>query len=268
MAHLLKGSKYSSGWEEIKGEAFLLHAKLQRFSPGGAHRRLLIVKVTSRENKLYHCKKSSIFKKKEEIMGITRRDFLKLSAATGAGLAWGFFDLKPIVAHAQANPPVWANEAISICGYCSVGCSMIIGSQGGYVTYVQGNPDSPINKGSLCSKGSASAQLSTIVSNDTGTRIPNPQRLTKVKYRAPYGTGWVIMDYAAAIQTIAERVKSTRDSTFVDVGVSSPETGLTVNRCEGIASLGAATFANEACYMITKLMRAIGVVYLEHQARL
>jgi len=200
-------------------------------------------------------------------MTFTRREFLKFSTATGAGILFGLFDLKPIVAFAQANPPVWAGEALSVCGYCSVGCSMIIGSQGGYVTYVQGNPDSPINKGSLCSKGSASAQLSTIVSNDTGTRILNPERLTKVKYRAPHGADWIDMNYATAIRTIADRVKSTRDLTFVDVGVNPPETGLTVNRCEGIASLGAATFTNEACYLITKLMRGLGIVYLEHQAR-
>ncbi len=201
-------------------------------------------------------------------MAVTRRDFLKFSAATGTGLLLGVFDPKPIVAYARANPPVWASEAISVCGYCSVGCSMIVGSQGEYVTYVHGNPDSPINRGSLCSKGSASAQLSTIVSNDTGTRIPNPQRLTKVKYRAPYGTTWVDMDYPSAIRLIAQKVKATRDSTFVEKGVQFPEAGLTVNRCEGIASLGAAAFNNEACYLISKLMRGLGVVYLEHQARL
>src|SRR5512139_1275990 len=200
-------------------------------------------------------------------MTFTRREFLKFSTATGAGFLFGIFDLKPIVAFAQANPPVWTREAINVCGYCSVGCSMIVGSEGGYVTYVQGNPDSPINKGSLCSKGSASAQLSTIVSNDTGTRIPNPKRLTRVKYRASYGTGWVDMDYPTAIRMIAQRVKSTRDSTFVGKGVQSPETGLTVNRCEGIASVGAAALNNEACYLITKLARALGIVYLEHQAR-
>jgi len=201
-------------------------------------------------------------------MDFTRREFLKFSTATGAGLMFGLFDLKPIVAFAQANPPIWARETISVCGYCSVGCSMIIGSQeGGYVTYVQGNPDSPINKGSLCSKGSAAAQLSTIVSNDTGKMVPNPRRLTKVKYRAPYSTVWEDREYGWAIRAIAERVQTTRDSTFVDVGVKAPETGLTVNRCEGIASLGAAAFHNESCYLITKLMRALGVVYLEHQAR-
>jgi len=201
-------------------------------------------------------------------MAVTRRDFLKFSAAAGTGFLLGVFDLKPISAYAQANPPVWASEAISICGYCSVGCSMVVGSQGGYVTYVEGNPDSPINKGSLCSKGSASAQLSTIVSNDTGTRIPNPARLTTIKYRAPGSATWVDMDYLSALRRIAQRVKITRDATFVGKGVQAPETGLTVNRCEGIASLGGAAFNNEACYLISKLMRGLGLVYLEHQARL
>ena len=202
-------------------------------------------------------------------MDFTRREFLKFSTAAGTGVLFGLFDLKPIVAFAQANPPVWAKEGITVCGYCSVGCSMIIGSQeGGYVTYVQGNPDSPINKGSLCSKGSASAQLSTIVSNDTGARIPNPGRLTKVKYRGPNSAVWEDREYDWAIRAIADRVRTVRDSTFVDIGVQSPETGLTVNRCQGIASLGAAAFTNESCYLITKLMRALGVVYLEHQARL
>jgi formate dehydrogenase major subunit len=201
-------------------------------------------------------------------MDFTRREFLKFSTATGAGVLFGLFDLKPIIAFAQANPPVWVRESISVCGYCSVGCSMIIGSQeAGYVTYVQGNPDSPINKGSLCSKGSAAAQLSTIVSNDTGVRIPNPRRLTKVKYRAANSTVWEDREYSWAIRTIADKVRTARDSTFVDIGVKSPETGLTVNRCEGIASLGAAAFNNESCYLITKLMRALGLVYLEHQAR-
>ncbi|MEW6067975.1 MAG: twin-arginine translocation signal domain-containing protein [Nitrospirota bacterium] len=205
-------------------------------------------------------------------MAITRRDFLKISAGASAGILFGIFDLKPIIAYAQANPPVWTSEAISVCGYCSVGCSMIVGSQliGGkpYITYVQGNPDSPINKGSLCSKGSASAQFSTIVSDDTGTRIPNPKRLIAVKHRAPYASDWdtayITMDQA--ISMIAEKVKSTRDTTFVETDIK-PEGILTVNRCEGIASLGAAAFNNEAAYLITKLMRSIGTVYLEHQAR-
>lgn len=202
-------------------------------------------------------------------MAITRRDFLKYSAVTGAGLLFGVFDLKPIVAYAQANPPVWTSEAISVCGYCSVGCSMIVGSPdtgnlAGYVTYVQGYPDNPINLGSLCSKGSASAQLSTIVSDDSGTRIPNPGRLIAVKHRAPYATNWdtTYMTMDEAISRIAAKVKATRDATFVEY-----EGTLKVNRCEGIASLGASSFNNEPAYLLCKSMRALGVVYLETQAR-
>lgn len=211
-------------------------------------------------------------------MAITRREFLQYSAATGAGVLFGVFDLKPIVAYAQANPPAWGAEAISVCGYCSVGCSMVVGkvtsgSLTGYVTYVQGNPDSPINKGALCSKGQASAQFSTIVSDDAGTRIPHPGRLTKVLYRAKGAADWDdTKDWNWALTEIAKRVKETRstvaedpDGTFV---VDDPVMiGQKVNRCEGIASLGAAALNNEACYLITKLMRSLGVVYLEHQAR-
>jgi len=195
-------------------------------------------------------------------MAITRRDFLKYSAATGAGILFGVFDLKPIVAYALAGAPVWTEEALSICGYCSVGCSIIAGSSGGYVTYTQGNPDSPINKGTLCSKGMASSQLSTIVSN-SGTRIPNPGRLTTVKHRAAWATGWTTMTMDAAMTEIAAKVKATRDANFTETDLNE----IRVNRCTGIASLGAAAFNNEACYMIFKLMRALGVVYLEHQAR-
>src|SRR3989304_10201588 len=115
-------------------------------------------------------------------MAITRRDFLKISGATGGGVLFGVFDLKPIVAYAQSNPPVWIDEALSVGCYCSGGCGIVVGKNtiGGneYVTYVQGNPDSPINRGALCSKCASSAQLSTIVADYTGTRIPNPQRLT------------------------------------------------------------------------------------------
>jgi formate dehydrogenase major subunit len=206
-------------------------------------------------------------------MAISRREFLKISVVATTGILMGsVFDLKPIEAYAQANPPVWTSEAISICGYCSVGCSMIVGSQliGGkpYVTYVQGNPDSPINKGSLCSKGTASVQFSTIVSSDSGVSVPNPARLIAVKHRAPYATVWdtEYMTMDQAISLIASKAQATRDETFVETEIK-PEGVLTVNRCEGIASLGAAAFNNESCYLITKLMRALGIVYLEHQAR-
>lgn len=192
---------------------------------------------------------------------ITRRDFLKYSAAVGGGLLLGIglFDLKPIKAYADASPPVWGSEAITVCGYCSVGCSMVAGkatsgSLSGYVTYVQGNPDSPINKGALCSKGSASAQFSTIVNATTGLREPHPGRLTQPMYRAAGGTQWTPISWPTAISDIAAKVKATRGT-------------LTEGRTETIATLGGSSLNNEAAYLITKLNRALGVVYLETQAR-
>ena len=199
-------------------------------------------------------------------MAITRRDFLKISVATSAGVLFGVFDLRPIVAYAQANPPVWTAEALSVGCYCSGGCGIIVGKNtiGGneYVTYVQGNPDSPINKGALCSKCTSSAQLSTIVADDTGLRIPNPQRLTQVLYRAPGATDWTTISWATAISQIAAKVQAKRDATFTET-----EDGRTVNRCTGIGCLGASSINNEPAYLIGKLMRSLGVVYLETQAR-
>jgi formate dehydrogenase major subunit len=199
-------------------------------------------------------------------MAITRRDFMKISAATGAGVLFGVFDLKPIVAYASANPPVWAAEALSVGCYCSGGCGLIVGTNtiGGqqYVTYVQGNPDSPINKGALCSKCASSAQLSTIVADESGLRIPNPGRLTDVKYRAAGATDWTTISWATAMSQIAAKVKATRDANFTET-----EGSLTVNRCAGIGCLGGSSLNNEPAYLISKLMRALGVVYLETQAR-
>jgi formate dehydrogenase major subunit len=205
-------------------------------------------------------------------MAITRRDFLKISTVTGAGVLFGVFDLKPIVAYAQANPPVWTAEALSVGCYCSGGCGLIVGTNTigtqQYVTYVQGNPDSPINKGALCSKCASSAQLSTIVDDDTGARIPNPGRLTDVKYRAAGATDWTTISWATAISQIAAKVQATRDATFTDIGDGTPDpVGLTVNRCTGIGCLGGSSLNNEAAYLIGKLMRSLGVVYLETQAR-
>ncbi len=205
-------------------------------------------------------------------MAITRREFLHYSAATGAGVLFGVFDLKPIVAYAQANPPVWTAEALSVGCYCSGGCGLIVGTNTigsqQYVTYVQGNPDSPINKGAICSKCASSAQLSTIVADDTGLRIPNPERLTQVKYRAANATDWTTISWATAISQIAAKVQATRDATFTDIGDGTPDpVGLTVNRCTGIGCLGGSSLNNEAAYLIGKLMRSLGVVYLETQAR-
>jgi formate dehydrogenase major subunit len=206
-------------------------------------------------------------------MAITRRTFLQYSAATGAGVLFGVFDLKPIVAYASANPPVWTAEALSVGCYCSGGCGLIVGTVDGsqisggepglkYAVYVQGNPDSPINRGGLCSKCVSSAQISTIVDDDTGLRIPNPKRMTQPLYRAPGATSWTPISWSAAISGIAAKVKATRDATFTEMDGS-----ITVNRCSGIGMLGGSSLNNQAAYLMSKLYRALGVVYMETQAR-
>ncbi|OGW52042.1 MAG: hypothetical protein A2Y81_13245, partial [Nitrospirae bacterium RBG_13_43_8] len=159
-------------------------------------------------------------------MAITRRDFLKYTAVMGGGLLLGsLFDLAPIKAYAEANPPVWTGEAVSIGVYCSGGCGVIVGKTTNlpghigeeYITYVQGHPDSPINGGGLCSKCQSSAQISTIVAAD-GSRIPNPQRITQPLKRVGGligSTTWTPISWTQAISEIAAKVKATRSATFV-----------------------------------------------------
>lgn len=200
-------------------------------------------------------------------MAITRRDFLKSTAVAGAALYLGIFDLAPVKAYADANPPVWTAEAISVGVYCSGGCGVIVGKgslpgyTGEYVTYVQGNPDAPINGGGLCSKCQSSAQVSSIVTTG-GARIPNPERITTVKHRAAGASTWTDVPWATAISDIATKTLAARTS-----GWASTFGGVTCNRTTGIAALGGSSLNNEAAYMMSKLYRALGLVFVETQAR-
>jgi formate dehydrogenase major subunit len=188
-------------------------------------------------------------------MSITRRSFLK---GLGGGLA------SMGLAEALWQSPSWAYQVpaakiknatvtTSICPYCGVGCGLIAHSSNGRLINVEGDPDHPINQGSLCSKGQAVFQI-----------VNNDRRLKKVKYRAPGSDRWEEKPVEWAIQTLAQRIKATRDANFME---KSPE-GVTVNRTEAIASIGGAALNNEECYLVAKLMRSLGIVYLEHQARL
>lgn len=201
-------------------------------------------------------------------MAITRRDFLKYTAVTGAALYFGIFDLAPIKAHAEANPPIWTTEALSVGVYCSGGCGMIVGKgtlpgyTGEYITYVQGNPDSIINAGRICSKCASSAQISTIIDPVTRERVPNPNRVTKPMVRRAGQSDWEDITWEDAIDEIADKVIAERTRTWEsDVG------GVVCNRNTGIAAFGGSSLNNEAAYMMTKLYRALGGVYLETQAR-
>ncbi|OGW52708.1 MAG: hypothetical protein A2Y81_09155 [Nitrospirae bacterium RBG_13_43_8] len=207
-------------------------------------------------------------------MAITRRDFLKISGATGAGVLFGVFDLKPIDAYAQANPPVWVSQAVNICPFCGVGCGLIVGSNTlGQITYVQGDPDNPINQGSLCPKGHDAGELQHIEgfvrpphavvpyldSLGNPYKATNSQRITKPLKRGPGATNWTIIDWDTAITEIAGLLKDYRDDGLMATGAGY--------RLESVASIGSAKVSNEEDYLFTKLMRSLGIVYHEHCAR-
>ena len=187
-------------------------------------------------------------------MDITRREFLKWSGAAGAGLVVASlgFDLGPIKAYAQANPPTWETEIASICPYCGCGCGVICCSDDGAhnLIYCRGDPDNPINEGALCSKGVASVQMCTV------DGAPNPQRMTRPLKRGPGEADWTPISWGTAMNDIANLIKAEREAS-----------SLTDNRLDTIAALGTAKDTNEECYLYTKLMRALGIVYLEHCAR-
>ena len=135
-----------------------------------------------------------------------------------------------------------------------MGCGIIVHSRSAKVINAEGDPDHPINQGSLCSKGSALYQL-------TGN---NENRLTKPLYRAPYSTKWKEVSWDFALDRIAKNIKKSRDASF---RVKNSK-GQIVNRTEGIASVGSAAMDNEECYIYQKFLRALGLVYIEHQARI
>lgn len=141
----------------------------------------------------------------------------------------------------------------SICPYCAVGCSQLVYARNGKAIHVEGDPRSPINQGTLCPKGAATIGL-----------MNAPNRLTKVLYRAPYATDWEEEPLDWAMDRIADRVKRTRDETFVE---RLPD-GETVNHTLGVASLGGATLDNEENYLIKKVFGGgLGMVWIENQAR-
>jgi formate dehydrogenase major subunit len=186
----------------------------------------------------------------------TRRTFLK-GAAAGLG-ALGF-NLTAVHAEVRELKIARTTETRSTCPYCSVSCGVIIHTLGDkaknvtpQVIHVEGDPDHPINRGTLCPKGSSLQQ-----------DIQNDRRLLKPQVRRPGSTQWEDIAWDTAIEEIAQRVKKTRDDTFVERDAQ----GRVVNRCEGLAWNGGCTDTNEFNYLVVKSMRALGVVYIENQAR-
>ena len=187
-------------------------------------------------------------------MAISRRAFIRGSSGTAlAGLVALGVDLAPATARAEALRIKDAKASPSVCPYCAVGCGTVIHAAGGKLLNIEGDVRSPVNQGNLCPKGAAIFQLHE-----------NPNRATKVLHRAPGARAWEEWDLERAMDRVAELVKKTRDETFVE----KTPTGKTLNHTLGIFSLGGATMDNEWNHVQQKLMRGLGVVAIENQARI
>jgi len=180
----------------------------------------------------------------------TRRQFLG-GLTTGAVVAGAVTQ----AGCGPAIPPLktrGATATTTVCPFCGVGCGQIVSTKNGAVINIEGDPGHPVSEGTLCSKGASAIQV-----------VNNPRRLQKVLYRAPRSTAWEEKSWDWALERIAARVKDTRDKTF-----QTTSDGQAVNRTEAIACLGGSALDNEEAYLLAKLMRALGLVYVEHQARL
>ena len=189
-------------------------------------------------------------------MELSRRDFLK---TTGIGVG-GIFLFKALDSDVALAKPAKVlplkkriGEKSTICPYDASGCGFLVAAEGGKVVNIEGDPDHPINRGAACAKGASMRQLSA----------DNPWRLSKVLYRAPGGNDWEEKSWDWALDQIARKIKTTRDASFIET-----DGGKLVNRTEAIANLGGSALDNEECYLLAKLTRALGIVYLEHHARI
>ena len=195
-------------------------------------------------------------------MSISRRTLLK--AGAGLTLATVFsglpFNFTAVAARADIARLKWTKQTPSICCYCAVGCGIMVnagdkaaGNSTDRVINLEGDPDHPINEGSLCAKGAGFWQIAE-----------NQARPTKPMYRAPKSKEWKEVEWDWAMDRIAANIKTTRDATFTEKN----DKGEKVNRTLGIASFGTSSMDNEESWAIQALMRSIGAVYIEHQARL
>ena len=192
-------------------------------------------------------------------MDLSRRTFLKTGAAGAVGLSALGFDLQPLQAQSSTLKISRTTQTRSTCPYCSVSCGIIIHTIGDgaknvtpQVVHVEGDPDHPINRGTLCPKGASLLQ-----------DIVNDRRLLKPQVRRPGSDHWEDITWDQAIEEIATRTNALRDADFIE----QDKSGKTVNRWESLAFAGGCTDTNEFNYLVVKSMRAMGVTCLENQAR-
>ncbi len=188
-------------------------------------------------------------------MSWNRRDFLKMTGvgALGLGLTQLGFNLSPVEAYAAGLKIEGAKELVTVCPFCSVSCHIMAYVKDGKLVGTEGDPDYPINQGSLCAKGAAMLSM---------TR--NEHRLKKPMYRAPFSDKWEEKSWEWSMEQIAQRIKKTRDENLI----LKNEKGNTVNRLDAMFLLGTSHADNEECALAHQAMRSLGVVHMDHQARI
>lgn len=192
---------------------------------------------------------------------ITRREFMAASGVLAGGLALSSLGvpLGGVRAYAgelsKADRVKAAKTTISTCYHCSVSCGLLCSTdtKTGRIINIEGDPEHPINEGSLCAKGAAMFQMSA----------NNEHRLTKVLYRAPFGDKWEVKSWDWALERMARNIKGVRDKDFMFRNAK----GQTVNRLETIGHMGSSKLDNEECWLITAMARALGLIHIDHQAR-
>jgi formate dehydrogenase major subunit len=188
---------------------------------------------------------------------VHRRDFLKLTAGGSAGLAvGGLLDWAAVSAAARDLKLSDIQEFTTSCNFCSCGCGMVASVRDGKLIAMEGDFDHIVNRGSLCVKG-----ISMFATH------ASPQRLTVPRYRAPGSDHWETISWDEAITRVAQKIRKTRDATWIATETVG-NTEVPVNRTDAIGFMGGAQNTNEECYLFQKAARLLGLVYVEHQARL
>ncbi|MFR3635176.1 MAG: molybdopterin-dependent oxidoreductase, partial [Sutterella sp.] len=196
-------------------------------------------------------------------MEVSRRSFLKRGLLLGSGTMLSGVAGTAMTAPTKKIPYKLRDvqETLNICCYCAGGCGLICSSRGGELINLEGDPEHPVNLGGLCPKGAAMWGLRNIVTKERQSQN-HPARVLHPMVRRPGSKEWTQLTWEQAIDEIARRVKKTRDTTFIE-----KEDGITVNRCEGIASFGAAQLNTEEAWMVQKFIRNLGVIAIDNQAR-